>query len=60
MAYAASIHNNLDSNKNIMFLDIIHPVFYLKHNISETGFGLRLQVLNKNWTMHNVQKKYLY
>jgi hypothetical protein len=33
-------------NTVIMFLDIIHPtVFYLKtHNISETGFCLRLQV----------------
>jgi hypothetical protein len=26
-------------------MDIIHrPVFYLKHNVSETGFCLRLQV----------------
>jgi hypothetical protein len=29
----------------IEFLDIIHrPAFYLKHNVSETGFCLRLQV----------------
>jgi hypothetical protein len=28
-----------------MFLDIIHrPVFYLKYNVSETEFCLRLQV----------------
>jgi hypothetical protein len=28
-----------------MFLDInSRPVFYLKHNVSETGFCLRLQV----------------
>jgi hypothetical protein len=32
-------------SKTIVFLDITHhPVFYLKHNISETGFHLRLQV----------------
>jgi hypothetical protein len=32
-------------NINIMFLDITHrPVFVLKHNVSETGFCLRLQV----------------
>jgi hypothetical protein len=30
---------------SIMFLDIIHrPAFILKHNVSETGFCLRLQV----------------
>jgi hypothetical protein len=30
---------------NVMFLDIIHrPVFILKHNVSEIGFCLRLQV----------------
>jgi hypothetical protein len=29
----------------ITILDIIHrPVFYLKHNVSETGFCLRLHV----------------
>jgi hypothetical protein len=28
----------------IIILDIIHrPVFYLKHDVSETGFCLRLQ-----------------
>jgi hypothetical protein len=28
----------------IEFVDIIYrPVFYLKHNVSETGFCLRLQ-----------------
>jgi hypothetical protein len=33
------------TNINIVFLDIINrPVFYLKHNVSETGFSLRLQV----------------
>jgi hypothetical protein len=32
-------------NITIIILDIIHrPVFYLKHDVSETGFGLRLQV----------------
>jgi hypothetical protein len=30
---------------NIMFLDIIHrPVYITKHNVSETGFCLRLQI----------------
>jgi hypothetical protein len=30
---------------NIMLLDSIHrPVYFSKHNISETGFCLRLQV----------------
>jgi hypothetical protein len=30
----------------IIILDIIYfPVFYLKHNISETGFCFRLQVV---------------
>jgi hypothetical protein len=30
---------------NVMFLDIIHrPVYISKHNVSETGFCLRLQV----------------
>jgi hypothetical protein len=32
-------------NTNVMFLDIIHrSVLYLKHNVSETGFRLHLQV----------------
>jgi hypothetical protein len=32
-------------NTIIVFLDIIHiPLFYLKYNVSETGFCLRLQV----------------
>jgi hypothetical protein len=32
-------------NINITILDIIHrPVFYLKHDVSETGLCLRLQV----------------
>jgi hypothetical protein len=30
--------------KHIMFLDIIRPVYISKHNVSETGFFLRLQV----------------
>jgi hypothetical protein len=30
---------------DITFMDIVHlPVFYLKHDFSETGFSLRLQV----------------
>jgi hypothetical protein len=34
---------NILINTIIEFLDIIHrPVFYLKHNVSETGFCLRL------------------
>lgn len=32
-----------------MCLDIIHLFFYLKHNISETGFSLRLQVNVLSW-----------
>jgi hypothetical protein len=29
----------------IVFVDIVRcPVFYLKHNVSETGFSLHLQV----------------
>jgi hypothetical protein len=36
---------------NIMFLDIIHPsVLYKKHDVSETGFCLRLQVKLISWT----------
>jgi hypothetical protein len=32
-------------NITIAILDIIHrPVFYLKHNVPETGFYLSLQV----------------
>jgi hypothetical protein len=36
--------NHKNFPKIIEFLDIIHrPIFYLKHNVSETGFSLRLQ-----------------
>jgi hypothetical protein len=32
-------------NTNIMFLDIFHrPVFISNHDVSETGFCLRIQV----------------
>jgi hypothetical protein len=35
----------------ITILDIIHrPVFYLKHDVSVTGFYLRLQVEPISWT----------
>jgi hypothetical protein len=34
-----------NTGTNIVFLDIIHrPVFITKHNVSETGLCLRLQV----------------
>jgi hypothetical protein len=30
----------------IIILGIIHPILYLKHNVSETVFCLRLQVVS--------------
>jgi hypothetical protein len=35
------------SDTSVTILDIIHrPVFYLKRNVSETGFCLRLQLVS--------------
>jgi hypothetical protein len=38
------IESFLEVSTNIMFLDIIHrPVYFSKHNVSDTGFCLRVQ-----------------
>jgi hypothetical protein len=40
-----SVSNNITLNITITILDIIQPpVFYLKHDVSETGFCLHLHV----------------
>jgi hypothetical protein len=36
---------NFIINTIIAFLDIIHPVLFKTHDVSETGFCLRLRVL---------------
>jgi hypothetical protein len=43
-------------NITITILDIVHcPVFYSKHNVSETGLCLRNVIFLKDRTMENVQ-----